>query len=116
MDQLGHVTWIIAIIVCKVNQKLISQIDFEQVYKCFRRFLSKIGHLLCKNRIFCFIGSIVHRIVFLAFSMNLDPIILPVPRLRTLSAFCYVPCPRCQIHRSYTFETFRLKTRHFRNR
>ena len=38
--------------------------------------------------------------VLLAFGMNLDPIMLPIPRLRTLSAFRYVLCLRCQIHHS----------------
>ena len=31
---------------------------------------------------------------------NLHPIMLPIPRLRTLSAFCYVLCLRRQIHHS----------------
>ena len=37
----------------------------------FRRFLSKIGHLLCKNGTLCFIRNIVHHIVLLAFGTNL---------------------------------------------
>ena len=47
----------------------------------FRRFLSKIGHLLWKNGTLCLIRSIVHRIVLLAFGTNLDPIMLPIPHL-----------------------------------
>ena len=38
--------------------------------------------------------------VLLAFCTNLDPIMFPIPRLRILSAFHYVHCLRCQIHRS----------------
>ena len=71
----------------------------------FRRFLSKIGHSLWKHGTLCFIRSIVHRMVLLAFGMNFDPIMLPIPRLRTLSAFCYVLCLRCWIQRCLTFET-----------
>ena len=33
--------------------------------------------------------------VLLAFGMNVDPIMLPIQRLRTLSAFRYVICLRC---------------------
>ena len=33
-----------------------------------------------------------------AFGRNLDPIMLPIPRLRTFPAFRYVLCLQCQIH------------------
>ena len=65
-----------------------------------RMHATHVLHLLWKNGTLCFIRSIVHRIVLLAFGTNLGPIMLPIPRLRTLSAFRYVLCLRCQIHRS----------------
>ena len=48
-----------------------------------------------------------HRATSLNHSTNGTPIMLPIPRLRTLSAFHYVLCLRCQIYRSLTFETTR---------
>ena len=62
--------------------RLLDQLSGVQI--SFYGFLSKIGHLLWKNGTWCFIRSIVHRIVFVAFGTNLDPIMLPIPRLRTL--------------------------------
>ena len=79
---------------------LYIKINLSGVQISFRHFLSKIGHLLWKNGTLCFIRSIVHGIVLIVFGTNLDSIMLPVPRLRTLSALRYVLCLRCQIHRS----------------
>ena len=86
-------------------QLLVKNLIISGVQISFRCFWSKIGHLLWRNGTLYFIRSIVHRIVLLAFGMNLDPIMLPIPHLRTLSAFHYVLCLRCIIHRSWTSET-----------
>ena len=47
-----------------------------------------------------FVESLLMCKFLFVFSTNLHPIMFPIPRLRTFSAFRYVLCLRRQIHRS----------------
>ena len=66
-----------------INQFFLLAGRIKWIQISFRRFLSKIGHSLWKNETLCFIPSIVQCIVFLAFGINLDLIMLPIPSHRT---------------------------------
>ena len=67
MDWLRDILFLIIILERKLFLIIISGVQIS-----FRCFLSKIMHLLWKNGILCFIRSIVHRIVLLAFGTNLE--------------------------------------------
>ena len=81
----------------------------------FSPFLIKNWAFNVKGRNLMFYSKyIVHRIVLLAFGTILDPIMLPIRRLSTISAFRYVLWLRCQIHRSLTFEITHSNFSHLR--
>ena len=63
----------------------------------FRRFSSKIGYLLLNDVKLLVESLLMYVQVLLTFGTNLDPKLLLITRLRTLSTFRYVLCFRCQI-------------------
>lgn len=64
-------------------------------------FIVKEWNLMISTDVKLLVESLPMEVqVLLAFGTNLDPIMLTISRLRTLSVFRYVLCLRCQIHHS----------------
>ena len=92
--------WQAAFHISKIGvQRFLASVHMEPNFLVFESFSTIL------NDVKLLVESLLIYVqVPLAFGTNLDPIMLPTPRLLTLSAFRYVLCLRCEIHYSQTFE------------